>query len=56
MESMKYGASISGKLVMVAILGMCASGASLHAQSAASGQSGAAAESPQAMQERMSRA
>jgi Putative beta-barrel porin-2, OmpL-like. bbp2 len=52
---MKYGASISGKLVMVAIVAICASGASLHAQSAASGQSGSAAESPQAMQERMSR-
>ncbi len=52
---MKYGASISGKIVMVAIVAICASGASLHAQSAASGQSGSAVESPQAMQQRISR-
>ncbi len=52
---MKYGANISRKLVIVAIVAMCASGASLHAQSAASGQSVSAAENPQAMQERISR-
>jgi hypothetical protein len=40
---------------MVAIVAMYASGAPLHAQSAASGQSGSAAENPQAMQERISR-
>lgn len=55
MESMKYGATISGKLVPFAIVAMCASAASIHPQSAAGGQSGSAAASPQAIQERISR-